>query len=376
MTAVVVEAGPVTVHAGGEVVSDLAAVAVADIDDELVLLDDQPVPVTRLWADVLTAAVAQARTLTLICPTWWTADRCARVRAAVPTSCTEVVVLQRSRALSAGLGDTGWVVVEIADRIVLVSSAEAEPVALARHDDADVDPEAVVRAVLAVAGPSTEVSVDAPAEVVGAVRLGRAVVAGLRRRGMVATMADRPSLRAMPTETPVLAPDGGRNRWGRRAIAAVAGVAAAGVLAGVSVTGGAPADPEMTVLVEGRVGMQIPAGWTVERITDGPGSARVQVVSSTDPQTMLHLTQSAVGDAPVADTVRRALRDQPAGVFVDFDPAAVVGGRQVVGYREVRAGREVGWAVFADGPVRIAIGCQGVSGRVCDTAVGSAHAVS
>jgi type VII secretion-associated protein (TIGR03931 family) len=164
-------------------------------------------------------------------------------------------------------------------------------------------------------------------------------------------------------------------------------VAAAAVLA-VALGGVALADrglprrgPQLTILVEGRVGMQIPAGWTVHRVTDGPGSARVQVISSSDPQVAIHLTQSGVADGGVADTLRRALAEQPAGVFFDFDPAAVRADRPVVSYREVRVEREIRWAVFVDGSVRIAIGCQAAPGHdeavrpACEAATRSAHAV-
>jgi type VII secretion-associated protein (TIGR03931 family) len=162
-----------------------------------------------------------------------------------------------------------------------------------------------------------------------------------------------------------------------------AAAALATVLGGIAFAAhGPPTDhPSMTVLVEGRVGVQIPAGWTVRRITEGPGSARVEVVSPSDPELMIHLTQSGVGDGSVADTLQAALREQPAGVFVDFDPSAVVAARQVVSYREVRAGREIRWAVFVDGVVRIAVGCQSAPGHgeavrwACEAATRSAHAV-
>ncbi|WP_243858440.1 type VII secretion-associated protein [Mycobacterium sp. DL440] len=374
-----------TVRGPGLVAGDLAAVAVAGIDDEIALVDDEPVAVSDLWAEVLDAAGAGARALTLVCPTWWTADRCDRVRDAAPGS--QAVVMQRVQALSASLPGESSVVVEVADELVMVSGVNAGGVALARHAEGDLNPDAVVRAVLAIAGRSAEVVVDAPAEVAGAVPLGNAVVAALRRRGVVVTVAD-----ARTWRDTLVAPDTtvderieertGRRRWtGRGAICATAAVAS--VLGGIVFAAkGGPADvPSMTVLVEGRVGMQIPADWTVRRVTDGPGSARVQVVSPNDPQVMIHLTQSGVGDGTVADTVARALQEQPAGVFVDFDPSAVVAARPVVGYREVRTGREIRWAVFVDGAVRIAVGCQSAPGRdeavrpACQAATRSAHAV-
>lgn len=381
MTSAVIEVGPVSVRGPGPVAADLAAVAVAGIDDEIALIEDEPVAVSDLWVEVLGAAGAGAGTLTLVCPTWWTADRCDRVRDAAMGS--EVVVMQRVQALSASLSAGSPVVVEIADEVVMVSGVHAGGIALARHALDDPDADAVVRAVLAIAGRSAEVVVDAPVEVSGAVTLGNEVVEGLRRRDMVASVAD-----ARTWRNTLVAPDtevdeqlGRRSRTGRFAMCAAAALAA--VLGGIAFAAhGPPTDhPSMTVLVEGRVGVQIPAGWTVRRITEGPGSARVEVVSPSDPELMIHLTQSGVGDGTVADTLQAALREQPAGVFVDFDPSAVVAARQVVSYREVRTGREIRWAVFVDGVVRIAVGCQSTPGHgeavrwACEAATRSAHAV-
>ncbi|MED5812656.1 type VII secretion-associated protein [Mycolicibacterium sp. 050232] len=379
MTAVV-EVGPATVRGPGQV-SDLAVIAVAGIDDEITLVDDAPAAVSDLWVEVLDAAAAGARNLTLVCPTWWTADRCDRVRMAAAATGAEVVVIPRVRAVSAAL--TGaWVVVEIADEVVVVSGADARSVTLARHAEEDLDREAVVRAVIAIGGMSAEIAVDVPAEVAGGVALGYAVVAGLRSRGVAATPADTRIWRdtLVVSDPPTAAdPSGRRRRPGRTALGAAVVLAAA--LGGLAFAAGAPVDhPKMTVLVEGRVGMQIPAGWTVRRVTDGPGSARVQVVSPIDPQVMIHLTQSGIGDGALAETLRQAMREEPAGVFVDFDPSSVVAARPVVSYREIREGREIRWAVFVDGPVRIAIGCQSIPGHAetvrsaCEAATRSAHA--
>lgn len=382
MRSTVVAVGPVTVCGPGPVSADLAAVAVAGIDDEIALVDDEPVAVSDLLAEVLDSAGAGARSLTLVCPTWWSTERCDRVREAARDS--DVVVMRRVQALSDFPPGVSSVVVEIADEVVMVSGVDTGDIALARHCEGDPNPDTVVRAVIALAGTSAQVVVDAPAEVVGAVPLGHAVAAALRGRGVVANVADTWFWR----DTPVVPDDtaeeqiGSRRRTGRGAICAAAAAAAALVLGGIVVARGGPADdPSMTVVVEGRVGMQIAAGWAVRRVTDGPGSARLEVVSPSDPQMMIHLTQSGVGDGTVADTVGRALEEQPAGIFVDFDPSAVVAARSVVSYREVRTGREIRWAVFADGAVRIAVGCQSAPGReeavrpACEAAIGSAHAV-
>jgi type VII secretion-associated protein (TIGR03931 family) len=141
----------------------------------------------------------------------------------------------------------------------------------------------------------------------------------------------------------------------------------------------------MTLLVEGRVAVMVPAQWVVQRVTSGPGSARVQVVSPTDSDIALHVTQSPLAtqssrDA-VTESLRSALRKQPEGVFVEFNPADHRSDRPVITYREVRADYHIAWAVLVDKSLRIAIGCQSAPGHEgavreeCDQAIRSAHAV-
>ena len=141
----------------------------------------------------------------------------------------------------------------------------------------------------------------------------------------------------------------------------------------------------MTLLVEGRVGVMVPAQWAVERVTSGPGSARVQVVSPTDADVAVHVTQSSLAphqshDA-VAESLRSALSQQPDGVFVEFNQSDRRAGQPAVTYREIRADHHIVWAVLVDDSLRIAIGCQSAPGHeeavreVCDQAIRSAHAV-
>jgi type VII secretion-associated protein (TIGR03931 family) len=147
----------------------------------------------------------------------------------------------------------------------------------------------------------------------------------------------------------------------------------------------AAAEPPMTLLVEGRVGVMVPAQWVVQRITSGPGSARVQVVSPNDATVALHITQSTLASQQaqeqVADSLRDALAQAPDGVFVDFNPSDRRVDRAVVTYREVRRDRQIAWFVLIDRSLRIAIGCQSAPGheealhQICDRALGSAHAV-
>ena len=139
-----------------------------------------------------------------------------------------------------------------------------------------------------------------------------------------------------------------------------------------------------TYLVEGRVALTVPANWPTERVVGGPGSARVQVTSPSDPEVALHVTQSPVAGETLSGTaerLKRAIDAEPAGVFVDFNPDGTSAGRPAVTYREVRAGHQVWWTVLLDGVVRISVGCQSRPGGedavrdVCEQAVRSAHAV-
>jgi type VII secretion-associated protein (TIGR03931 family) len=141
----------------------------------------------------------------------------------------------------------------------------------------------------------------------------------------------------------------------------------------------------MTLLVEGRVGVMVPAQWVVERVTAGPGSARVQVVSPTDTDAAVHITQSPLAphsshEAEV-ESLRSMLSQQPNGVFVDFNPSDRRADQAVATYREVRTDHHVAWAVLIDKSMRIAIGCQSAPGHeaavrdACDKAIRSAHAV-
>jgi type VII secretion-associated protein (TIGR03931 family) len=142
--------------------------------------------------------------------------------------------------------------------------------------------------------------------------------------------------------------------------------------------------PDTALLVEGHVSVRVPAHWAVERITSGPGSARVRI---TQPGggAALHITQSTAA-APVtlaeaAETLRRAIESTPAGVFVDFRPDDHIGGRPAVTYRERRTDAETSWTVVVDGATRIAVGCQYPADHpdavraACEQAVRSARAV-
>ncbi|WP_156448557.1 type VII secretion-associated protein, partial [Mycobacterium sp. NAZ190054] len=143
------------------------------------------------------------------------------------------------------------------------------------------------------------------------------------------------------------------------------------------------APPGTRLLVEGRVGVSVPASWTVERVTAGPGSARVRVADGGG-LPALHITQADGVPATVpevAETLWKAIESETPGVFVDFDAGGERAGRPVVTYLERRTDSQTRWSVLVDGTLRIAIGCQSAPGQqsavegVCDEAVRSARAV-
>ncbi|MDV3127474.1 type VII secretion-associated protein [Mycobacterium sp. 21AC1] len=377
MSTTVIEAGPVMVTGPGTLCEEQAVTAVDCIDDPIALVGDEPVSVDELWTEVIRRAVgAPVERLIVVFPTWWTTEQLARVRQAAAAVTADVVTMRRVAALSAGLHDA-WAVVEIAADLIVVSRPDTDPVTLIR--DADID--TLAGLVADAAGGATEVAVDAQGEET----LCRAVTSELRRRGATVSVSDTASVRcaagmlhSKPVEPVAIGRPPSR---GKRAVGGALAVAAVCAAIAVRPDAATGAGHPMSLLVEGRVGMQVPAQWRVQRVTGGPGSDRVQVVSTTDPDTVVHLTQSATSGQSVADTLRRALDEQPAGVFVDFNPDDRIAGRSVVSYREIRADREIRWAVLADRAVRIAIGCQSAPGRgdtvqgACEAAIRSAHAV-
>lgn len=188
-------------------------------------------------------------------------------------------------------------------------------------------------------------------------------------------------------EHPQLEPVGRRRRRWPMAIA-VAGIvllpAAALLWPHPSPPAARPASPVASSLVEGRVAVRIPRLWSVERITAGPGSRRVQVISPSHADVALHITQSYAPEATpeqTAEVLARAIAREPVGVFTDLRPDGRVAGRPAVTYTEARPGRIIRWAVLSSGPTRISIGCQSPPGRedsitaVCDDAVRSARDV-
>ena len=387
MTQCVVEVGPGTVRGEGDVAERLVATALECIDDEIALLDEQPVAVAAVWREVFRSALPdRVDTAVLVCPTWWPGSRVECVREAAAVTSTNVVVLQRAQVLA---GDAPGItpVIEIAPEFVAVCRAGCVIAAVPRlGESADV-----ARTLADAVGAATAVLVDVPAGVDDAVALAGAISERLRDDGVAVTtvhqdrvlaaVRNQPTPRAHGLESP------GR-RWPRVAVLAAVFVSVAllcvGLAARSDMNGSQATSMPMTLLVEGRVAVKIPAQWAVRRITSGPGSARVQVMAPDDATAVL-ITQSQVrrGESlsATAAALRTALDDQQAGVFDQFNPDDRPADRPAATYLERRDGRQIDWAVFVDNTMRIGIGCQSAPGSeqavrdVCEEAIRSAHAV-
>lgn len=389
MTAVLVEVGPETVRGPNHPEPERVTAALECIDDDIGWVDNHPIAAPALWRDVMYEAVGEGvDSLVVVCPTWWPSTWIAVVHDAAHTVVPTVAVLTRSALLREEAHVT---VVEIAADLVVVASSADVVDALPRYGDVEVEAAAVAGRIAVRAA----VLVDIPDGVAGGLSLCDAVAKRLRAKGVDVTVANREHVRRAVArlardeeQDPV---ESRPTHFSRRSIAAVAGgLLSIAVLAGGFAVHGDTAGPTaddmpMTLLVEGRVGVNVPAQWTVQRITSGPGSARVQVVSPSDADVIVHITQSRLA-APqtreaVAESLRNALGEEPAGVFVDFDPVAQYADKPAVTYREIRQDRHIAWTVLVDKALRIAIGCQSAPGReqlvrdACDRAIGSAHAV-
>lgn len=147
--------------------------------------------------------------------------------------------------------------------------------------------------------------------------------------------------------------------------------------------------PPLQTVLEGRIAVQVPADWTVTRVTDGPGSRRLQAVAPADPDLALHFTQSHAPESTApestapestldraGDVLGAVIADQPAGVFVDVDVDGRAGGRPAVTYREIRPGRIVDWSVVLVGSTLVGIGCQSPPQRAEVVRATCRHAVA
>jgi len=407
----IIEAGPASIRrlccgtnrvADGEV-SETVRQALEAIDDRVALVDGRPVAVPALWRAALRSlncpnSHAQNATV-VVHPSWWSPARVGVVIAAARALAGEVLARPRSWLLAQAADCDAAVVVEIAERLVAITGATgAGSVAVPRG----AQPRAVAEEVATVIAGMTRdaaaaVLIDAPSSVAGAPALATSIAAALRDGGRA--VAEIGDARLPPLAQAALSvpdePSEPRSTAGsvRSRAPVVAGLVTVLSLA-ISAVGtvdrrgaSAPAQVQAlptTFLVEGRVAVTVPAAWSAQRVITGPGSARVQVTSPSDPEVALHVTQSPVAGGTLsatAERLKRAIDGEPAGVFVDFNPAGTSGGRPAVTYRELRLGHHVRWAVLLDGPVRISIGCQSRPGDeeavrgACEQAVRSAHAI-
>ena len=407
VTTAVCEIGPATIGRlacgtarSGHAEPVLASAALDGGDGRFVLVDDQPLPIGEAWRAALQPVLDGADRAVLIHPSWWPAPRIDTARRAAEDVVEDVDLIPRWQVL-AHPHDGGTIVIETAPHAVVVLLDGAPIAVCSRSPAPDVVAGEVARIVVARRG-DRPVIIDAPLRVSGAdtvatlllTRLSaarvRAVIAGEDQ--MIAAAEELVAAVSIAADAAAIsggAGNGPRRRWGYLA----AGIAAVAVTAvGVATEGPErPGDQwdhqdaiATTALVDGRVVMQVPADWAVRRVTDGPGSARVEVMSPADQDAVLHLTQSrlAVTDlAATAAALRSAVDAEPSGVFVDFNPADTRGGRPAVTYREVRPGRDIKWTVLVDGDLRISIGCQQATSRAasvaaaCDDAVRSARQV-
>jgi type VII secretion-associated protein (TIGR03931 family) len=322
----------------------------------------------------------------LVCPTWWPQARVECVRTAAAAGSSKVSVLQRAEALSRGVaGDP--TVVEIAAEFVVSTRAGTIVAADARLGETL----AVARSVANHIGRAQTVLVDAPVGVVGAVELAAAISECLTADGISVTTvrADRVLHRMeKPLPRRKFRPEPAR-RGSRSAlmVAAAASISVTRLCMGLAegADEGDTTSVPLTLLVEGRIALKVPALWEVRRIVSGPGSARVQVTAP-DGSASLLVTQAHVSTgetlAMTAAALRNALDDQDADVFSNFDADGRRANRPAVTYRELRGAHQIDWTVLVDGTLRMAVGCQSARGgeeavrHVCDEAIQSVHAVS
>jgi type VII secretion-associated protein (TIGR03931 family) len=409
----IVEAGPGTIRrlccgtgtvTEGET-SEVVSAALDALDDQVALVGGRPVTVNSLWSAALRSATcAPSDGAVVVHPSWWSSSRLGVITAAAATLADGVSVRPRSWLLTqtTDAERDATVVVEIAERLVVITAAEA--VAIPRGDEPHPVAEEVARTIARIAAVAA-VLVDAPSTVTGARALAALIGDAVRSSGQVVVEIDDARLRrlarsamSVPDEPSAshstASPGGVRSRI--RVVTGLSGAAVvltmlAPAISAVVTVGRHGAPPPMpvqsvptTFLVEGRVALTVPANWTAQRVVTGPGSARVQITSPSDPEVALHVTQSPVAGETLSDTaerLKRAIDAEPSGVFVDFNPSGISAGRPAVTYREVRAGHHVRWTVLLDGPVRISVGCQsrpedeGAVRDACERAVRSAHAI-
>lgn len=396
MSTHIVEVGPNSIRqlcCSGEVVDpdEMVRAAFDSIDDPVALVDLRPVTVDSLWRTVLGSYICDSpERVVVVHPSWWAPTRIDLVGAAAEVLGGDVVLQPRSWLLTKACRHAA-VVVEIADGFVVITGTTV--VAEIRRGEPEGVARAVIRAIREMtSGVAATVVIDVPRTVAGA-----GTLAALIAEGVSAVQVDDARLKRLAAEIIQVesgaceshcADPAGRGYRRYRGPVLMIIVLIVTVVGGLRLSGHhAPVGAGMptTFLVEGHVALEVPAQWPMQRVVAGPGSARVQVTSPSDPEVALHVTQSQVLVASLsatAESLKRAIDAEPTGVFIDFNPVGTSAGRSAVTYREVRSGHDIRWIVFVDKAVRISIGCQSRHGhddavrQVCDLAVRSARAVS
>jgi type VII secretion-associated protein (TIGR03931 family) len=403
----ILEVGPSAVRrlcCGGATVADSEAerTAFEHIDDPVTLIDLRPVSVESLWRSVLAAAdCGTAEEVIVVHPSWWGPERIGVVGAAAQALVGPVVLRSRSWLLthaSRATSGLATLVVEIADDLVAVSGAAVA--AQTRHRDRHAVVDAVVHSILAMMSDTMDlVVIDAPRTVPGARRLSASIARELRDSGgtIAALEIDDIGLRKLAGEIVPLASSASAASRKRRSgevrrglwrlalvVAVIGGVVGVGTAIRHAPPRGRDDSMPTTYVVEGHVALKVPAQWPIRRVVTGPGSARVQITSPSDPEVALHVTQSRVALPSLeatAEFLKSAIDAEPAGVFVDFNPTGHSADRPAVTYREIRSGHDIRWTVWVDKAVRISIGCQSRQGhdeavnQECEVAVRSARAL-
>ncbi|CAJ1585158.1 type VII secretion-associated protein [[Mycobacterium] wendilense] len=352
----------------------LAAAALQAGDDPMTVVGDRAVRTAAVWRQILATLLGDATEAWLIHPSWWPVTRPAMVAELAAAVVGEVTTRPRADGI-----EPGSMLVEIAPQLVLVAGGEGGLRAESRAGPPDELAARVTETALAE-GPR-RVALDAPADVPGAAALGDLITARLRAAGATVSRVD--PRRWADSDEPVV-PAARRARPRLRWAAALGlGTVLAGT-AWLTVSGAGPEAAPTVALVEGRISADIPDGWSVRRVTGGPGSARLEVAAPGEYGAVLHITQAVVPDgdlSSVAATLRAALREQPPGVFVDFNPTDRRAARPAITYREVRPGGDIEWTVLVDDGIRVGVGCQGPPEAArqlriaCDAAIGSARRI-
>lgn len=364
--------GPAAVCGPGAVDAELAVAAFGCIDDDVGLLRSRVIDTQRIWDELLGHATGgDPAVLTVVCPSYWPANRIDRVRKAGRSTADDVRLRERREVLREVAGRGECAVVEVGEDLVVVSVPGYPPVAIRRSRPA------LAQLVSRRLGPAVPVIIDVPTGIVGASDVAADISTVLGRKGFDVVCL---SCRDLVRDTAAVSV---RKPWKVRVMTAVAAAVAVVALLRAVSSGPTPTSleavpqPELTWLVEGEVAIEVPARWTVDRVLSDRGSARVQVFSPDEPSSVIHLTQTSISGATTLADNARVLRTAVAGVrtgvIVDFTEGTA-SGRDAITYREVRGDRVVQWAVLLDRGVRIAIGCQGPSiAAQCDAAIRSAH---